>query len=217
MRKLWRLAALSIIWTLCSTIAAAEDFPSKRITLVVPFPAGSATDGVARRVATEIGKLANVPVTVDNRASADGNIAALSVLRSEPDGYTVYVGTNSTQAANVHLFKSMPFDPKVDFAPVSGLVKIPIMLVVRSDFPAKNLAEYIARARNRPQPLTFGTSSQTGRGAGELFKQREQLIITNVPYRGSPQALTSLLGGRCSRTRSAPLAWCKTARFGCSR
>lgn len=188
-----------------SPVALAQDFPSRRITLVVPFPAGSATDGIARRLASDLGKIVNVPVIVDNKPGADGNIAALSVLRADPDGYTVFVTTNSTQAANVNLFKTMPFDPKADFSPVSGLVKIPMMLTVRPDFPAKTIAEYFALARKSPQPLTFGTANQTGRGAGELMKEREKLSIINVPYRGSPQAMTDLLGGHVDSIFSDPV------------
>lgn len=188
-----------------SPVALAQDFPSRRITLVVPFPAGSATDGIARRLASDLGKIVNVPVIVDNKPGADGNIAALSVLRADPDGYTVFVTTNSTQAANVNLFKTMPFDPKADFSPVSGLVKIPMMLTVRPDFPAKNIVEYFALARNSPKPLTFGTANQTGRGAGELMKEREKLSIINVPYRGSPQAMTDLLGGHVDSIFSDPV------------
>lgn len=199
-------AMLAFLFALCTTFAQAEEFPSRRITLIVPFPAGSATDGIARRLAADMAKIANVPVIVDNKPGADGNIAAMSVLRSDPDGYTVFVTTNSTQAANVNLFKTMPFDPKADFAPVSGLVKIPMILTVRADFPAKTVAEYISMAKKSAKPLTFGSSSQTGRGAGELFKEREGLSITNVPYRGSPQALTDLLGGHVDSLFTDPVA-----------
>jgi tripartite-type tricarboxylate transporter receptor subunit TctC len=136
--------AFSILLLAYSLIATAQDFPSKRITLVVPFPSGSATDGTARRIAAELSRIANVPVLVDNKPGADGNIAAMHVLRSDPDGYTVFVTTNSTHAANVNLFKTLPFDPKADFVPVTGIATIPIMLTVRADFPAKTLAEFIA-------------------------------------------------------------------------
>lgn len=205
-RKSLLTALLAVLLATCASFASAEEFPSRRITLIVPFPAGSATDGIARRLATDMGKIANVPVIVDNKPGADGNIAAMSVLRSDPDGYTVFVTTNSTHAANVNLFKTMPFDPKADFAPVSGLVTIPMMLTVRADFPARNVAEYIALAKNSAKPLTFGTANQTGRGAGELFKERESLSIVNVPYRGSPQALTDLMGGHVDSIFSDPVS-----------
>ena len=201
-----RTALLAVLLAVCASFAWAEEFPSRRITLIVPFPVGSATDGIARRLAADMGKIVNVPVIVDNKPGADGNIAAMSVLRSDADGYTVFVTTNSTQAANVNLFKTMPFDPKADFAPVSGLVKIPMLLTVRADFPAKSLAEYIAMSKKSAKPITFGTANQTGRGAGELFKEREGLSIVNVPYRGSPQALTDLLGGHVDSIFSDPVS-----------
>ena len=198
---------VAAFFLLCSALTHAQDFPSKRITLVVPFPAGSATDGTARRIATELSRLANVPVMVDNKPGADGNIAAMHVLRSDADGHTVFVTTNSTHAANVNLFKSLPFDPKADFAPVTGIATIPIMLTVRSDFPAKTVSEFIALAKTRSsKPLTFGSGSQTGRGAGELFKEREKLQMTHVPYRGSPAALTDLLGGHVDSLFVDPVA-----------
>jgi tripartite-type tricarboxylate transporter receptor subunit TctC len=198
--------ALAFALYLSSPFVAAQDFPNRAITLVVPFPAGSATDATARRIGQELSKLANVPVVVDNKPGADGNIAAMHVLRSDPDGYTVFVTTNSTHAANVNLFKSLPFDPVNDFAPVTGLVTIPIMLVVRQDSPIKTIADYIEQGRRTDNPPTFGTSSQTGRGAGELFKSRSKLNIRNVPYRGSPQALTDLVGGHVDSLFVDPVA-----------
>ena len=208
---------LALLVCLLPIPSFAQDFPFRRITLVVPFPAGSATDGIARRLASDLGKVASVPVIVENKPGADGNIAALAVLRSEPDGYTIFVTTNSTHAANVSLFKSMPFDPKADFAPVTGLVKIPMMLTVRADFPAKNIAEYFALARKNPTPLSFGTASQTGRGAGELMKEREGLNIINVPYRGSPQALTDLMGGHVDSIFADPVSSAALVQKGALR
>ena len=188
--------ALSMGFSLLSHSASAQEaFPSRRITLIVPFPAGSATDNTARRIGQELAKATNQTVIVDNKPGGDGNIAALQAVRSDPDGHTIFITTNSTQAANINLFKSLPFDPYKDLAPVTGLVTIPIMLVVRADHPARTIAEYMALAKSAAKPVTFGTNSQTGRGAGELFKERSGLNLLNVPYKGSPQALTDLLGG----------------------
>lgn len=155
---------LAVLTMTLSLATAAEDFPSRMITIVVPFPAGSATDSIARRLAGDLGKDFKVPVVVENKPGADGNLAALFTLRAKPDGYTIFVTTNSTQAANVSLYKSMPFDPKADFTAVAGLVTIPMLLTVRADFPAKNIAEFIALARKSTPPLTFGSGNQTGRG-----------------------------------------------------
>lgn len=196
----------AILLSVSAFLAAADDFPNRRITLVVPFPAGSATDRIARLLAADLSRDAKIPVIVENKPGADGNLAGLSVLRSDADGYTVFVTTNSTHAANVNLFKAMPFDPKADFAPVTGIVKIPMMLAVRNDSPAKNIAEFIALAKKSAKPLTFGSGSQTGRGAGELLKEREGLSMVNVPYRGAPQAMTDLLGGHIDALFADPVS-----------
>jgi tripartite-type tricarboxylate transporter receptor subunit TctC len=175
--------------------ASAASYPSRRVNLVVPFPAGSATDAVTRRLADSLGAATNVTVVVDNRPGADGNLAALSVLKAEADGYTVFVTTNSTQAANVNLFNSMPYDPGRDFAPVAGIMTIPMMLTVKADFPARNVAEFVAQARARKKPLSFGSGNTSSRGAAELFRFRASIEMQHVPYRGMPQALTDVLSG----------------------
>lgn len=176
--------------------AVAQQYPSRQITLIVPFPAGSATDGVARRMADSLKNATNVAVIVENKPGADGNLAALSVLRAEPDGYTVFVTTNSTHAANVSLFNSMPFDPKADFTPVAGIMTIPMMLTVKADSPVKSMAEFIALAKKREKPLTYASGNTSSRGAAELFKSRAGIDMQHVPYRGMPQALTDVVGGQ---------------------
>ncbi len=184
----------------------AKPFPARQITLVAPFPAGSATDTIARMLANSISQEARVPVVVDNRPGADGNIAATHVARSAADGYTVFITTNSTHAANASIFKSLPFDPKADFQPVAGLVKIPIILAVKADSPITSIADFVVRARRSSKPLTFGTSSQTGRGAGEAMKVAAGLDLLNVPYKGSPQALTDLVGGQIDSVFGDPVS-----------
>lgn len=175
--------------------ALAESYPSRRINLIVPFPAGSATDAVTRRLAESIRIETGVTVLVENKPGADGNLAALAVLKAEADGYTVFVTTNSTQAANINLFNAMPYDPKADFAPVAGIMTIPMMLAVKPEFPAKTVAEFIALAKSRPKPLSFGSGNTSSRGAAELFRSRAGIEMQHVPYRGMPQALTDVLAG----------------------
>jgi tripartite-type tricarboxylate transporter receptor subunit TctC len=176
--------------------ASAEPYPSQRLTLIVPFPPGSATDSVTRHLAESIRAATNATVVVENKPGADGNLAALAVLKAEPDGYTAFVTTNSTQAANVNLFNSLPYDPKADFAPVAGIMTIPMMLTVKSDFPAKSVAEFVELAKKRPKPLSFGSGNTSSRGAAELFRFREGIEMQHVPYRGMPQALTDVMGGQ---------------------
>ena len=175
---------------------SAEPYPSQRLTLIVPFPPGSATDGVTRHLAESIRAATNVTVIVENKPGADGNLAALAVLKAEPDGYTAFVTTNSTQAANVSLFNSLPYDPKADFAPVAGIMTIPMMLTVKADFPSKSVAEFVELAKKRQKPLSFGSGNTSSRGAAELFRFREGIELLHVPYRGMPQALTDLMGGQ---------------------
>jgi tripartite-type tricarboxylate transporter receptor subunit TctC len=175
--------------------AAAESYPSRRINLIVPFPAGSATDAVTRRLAESIRIETGATVLVENKPGADGNLAALAVLKADADGYTVFVTTNSTQAANVSLFNAMPYDPAADLAPVAGIMTIPMMLAVKPEFPAKTVAEFIALAKTREKPISFGSGNTSSRGAAELFQARAGINMHYVPYRGMPQALTDVLAG----------------------
>ena len=188
--------AILLLLAAASSNVSAEPFPSQRMTLVVPFPPGSATDSVTRHLAESIRTATNATVVVENKPGADGNLAALAVLKAEPDGYTAFVTTNSTQAANVNLFNSMPYDPKADFAPVAGIMTIPMMLTVKSDFPAKSVAEFVELAKKRAKPLSFGSGNTSSRGAAELFRFREGIEMQHVPYRGMPQALTDVIGGQ---------------------
>src|SRR6267143_5855409 len=194
-------ACLAIVFCLFIALrgmdaADAASYPSRRINLVVPFPAGSATDAVTRRLAESIGAATNAAVVVENKPGADGNLAALSVLKAEADGYTAFVTTNSTQAANINLFNSLPYDPKADFAPVAGIMTIPMMLTVKADFPARTVAEFVELAKKREKPLSFGSGNTSSRGAAELFRFREGIAMQHVPYRGMPQALTDVMGGQ---------------------
>jgi tripartite-type tricarboxylate transporter receptor subunit TctC len=190
------IAAVLVALTAAFSAASAEPYPSQRITLIVPFPPGSATDSVTRHLAESIRAATNATIVVENKPGADGNLAALAVLKAEPDGYTAFVTTNSTQAANVSLFNSLPYDPKADFAPVAGIMTIPMMLTVRSDFPAKTVAEFVELAKKREKPLSFGSGNTSSRGAAELFRFREGIAMQHVPYRGMPQALTDVMGGQ---------------------
>jgi tripartite-type tricarboxylate transporter receptor subunit TctC len=190
------IAAVLLLLAASFAGASAQPYPSQRITLIVPFPPGSATDGVTRHLAESIRAATNTTVVVENKPGADGNLAALAVLKAEPDGYTAFVTTNSTQAANVSLFNSLPYDPKADFAPVAGVMTIPMMLTVRSDFPAKSVAEFVELAKTRAKPLSFGSGNTSSRGAAKLFRYRQAIELQHVPYRGMPQALTDVMGGQ---------------------
>lgn len=200
------LLAAAVLASFIAVPAMAQGYPAKAITIVAPFPAGSATDTVARMLSNKINQEAKVPVIVENKPGADGNIAAVYVKQAPADGHTVFITTNSTHAANVSIYKQLAFDPKADFLPVAGLVKIPMILEVKGDSPIKTVAEFVALAKKSPKPLSFGSSSQTGRGAGEALKAAAGLDLLYVPYKGSPQALTDLVGGQVDSVFGDPVS-----------
>jgi tripartite-type tricarboxylate transporter receptor subunit TctC len=174
--------------------ALADSYPSKPITIVVGSSAGSTTDGLARAIGQEITAETKVPVIVDNKAGASGGIAAQAVARAPADGYTLFITTNTTQAANPHLFRKLGYDPVKDFAPVGALVKGYLLLVTHPNVKAQNVAELVATAKK--QPLTFGAGSSSARVASELFQQMTQARLTYVPYKANPQAVIDLVGGQ---------------------
>lgn len=176
--------------------ASAQDYPSRVINLVVPFPAGSATDSEARFLGERVSKILGQQVIIENKAGADGTVAAAGVARAEPDGYTLLLATNSTHAANVHLHKKLPYDPVGDFAPIARLTRNPLVLVVNSDFPAQNLQEFIQHAKQNPGKLTYGSGNTGSLAAAQLIKTMTGIDALNVPYKGTPAAITDILAGR---------------------
>jgi tripartite-type tricarboxylate transporter receptor subunit TctC len=175
---------------------AAETYPSKMIRLLVPFPAGSATDVEARFLAEKVGAVLGQKVLVDNKPGANANIGAAEVARAVGDGYTLYLATNSTHSANVHLYNKMPFDPVGDFTPIARLTRNPLVMVVAKDFPAKDLKEFIAYAKANPGKLSYGSGNTGSMAAAQLVKSMAGIDAVRVSYPGTPQAITDLLGGR---------------------
>lgn len=198
MKKALLAAALAVAGAAFGTSAAhAQAWPSKPVTLIVPFPAGSTTDNVARKMAEYLrAKLSGATILVENKVGADGNIAAQHVLRQPADGYTVFVTGNSVHGANANLYKELPFDPIKDFDALGGVMTIPMVLTVRPDFPAGSVTEFVAEAKKRAKPLFYATGNNSTRGASELFKLRYGFPADHIPYRGSPQVVADLLGGQ---------------------
>jgi tripartite-type tricarboxylate transporter receptor subunit TctC len=187
----------AIAFALSSPAAhAADPYPAKLITFIVPFAAGSATDQLARALGQSITAETKQPVIVDNRAGASGMMAAGAAAKAVADGYTVLITTNTTHAANEHLYKKLPYDPVKDFAPVTGLGKGGQVLVVRADSPYKSVADLLADAHKRPGKLSFGSGSSSSRVAGEMFKQLSGTDILHVPYKSNPTAITDLMAGQ---------------------
>ena len=189
------LAALAASLALMGS-AFAQDFPSKGVTFVVPFAAGSATDQLARGLGQSVATDSKQAVIVDNKPGASGFIAAQFVAKAPADGYTVLITTNTTHAANEHLYKTMPYDPVKDFAPVTLLGKGGQIMVVNLKIPAKTVQEFIALAKKDPGKYSFGSGSSSSRIAGELFQQMAGVQLLHVPYKSNPLAITDLLGGQ---------------------
>ena len=188
------LAACAL--TAAAAPALAQDYPSKPITFVVPFAAGSATDQLARALGQAVTTATKQAVVVENKGGASGMIAAQQVARSAADGYTVLITTNTTHAANQHLYKKLPYDAVKDFAPVAGLGKGGQVLVVRADAPYRNVGDLLAAAKKQPGKLSFGSGSSSSRVAGEMLKQLAGVDLMHVPYKSNPLAITDLLGGQ---------------------
>jgi len=194
-----RFAALfaTILLAALSAAAAEDDYPNHPVRIVVPFAPGGSTDVVARILADKLQGELKQSFVVENRAGAGGNIGADVVAKSNPDGYTLLMGTTGVLAINNYLYKDMPFDPQRDFAPVSYTSLITNILVVNPNVPAKNVAELVALAKAKPGELTFassGAGSSTHLSA-ELFKSMAGVDIVHVPYKGSSQAITDLMAG----------------------
>ena len=176
--------------------ALAQTFPGKAITFVVPFAAGTATDQIARAIGNGVTAETRQPVVIDNKAGASGFIASQQVAKATADGYTVLITTNTTHAANEHLFKKLPYDPVKDFAPIAALGKGGQIMVVNPDFPARTVAEFIALAKKEPEKYSFGSGSSSSRMAGELLQQMAGIKLLHVPYKSNTLAVTDLLGGQ---------------------
>ena len=175
--------------------AHAQTYPSKPVKLVVPFPAGSATDQVARLAGQQLQEALGQPFVVDNKPGAQGAIAAEFVARSAADGYTLMVTTNTPHAANVSLFKKLAYDPVKDFTAITRFGTTSFMLMVRPDFPARSLKEFLAHVRSQPGKLSAGYGSSGSQVSVAMLKQLGKLEVVEVPYKGIPQTITDTMGG----------------------
>jgi tripartite-type tricarboxylate transporter receptor subunit TctC len=188
--------AATLALSLAPMLAQAQTFPEKSITFVVPFAAGTATDQIARALGNAVTAETKQPVVIDNKAGASGFIASQNVAKAPADGYTVLITTNTTHAANEHLYKKLPYDPVKDFAPITALGKGGQIMVVAPDFPAKTVAEFIALAKKDPGKYSFGSGSSSSRMAGELLQQMAGIKLLHVPYKSNTLAVTDLLGNQ---------------------
>ena len=183
---------------LTHTAAMAQAYPTKPVTIIVPFAAGGTTDILARIIGQALTAELGQSVVVDNRAGAGGNIGGQAAAKATPDGHTLFMGTVGTHAINASLYKKMPFDPVKDFAPLTRVANVPNLLVANPAQPYKSVKDLIAYAKANPGKVNFGSS---GNGSsihlsGELFKSLAKVDMQHVPYKGSAPAVTDLLGNQ---------------------
>jgi tripartite-type tricarboxylate transporter receptor subunit TctC len=189
------VTACIALWGLA---AQAETYPSRPITLIVPFGPGSGTDVVSRLVAQHLSTALKQNIIVENRPGANGALAAAYVARAAPDGYTLFMATNSPLSASPFLLKNVGYDAVKDFAPVSRVGSFTLMLVVHPSIPVKSVAELVAYAKANPGKLTFASGNTSGIVAGETLKHWAGIDILHVPYKSVPPALSDVLAGRVS-------------------
>jgi len=190
----WTVPALA--FALAAAPAPAQDYPSKPITLVVPFAAGSGTDGVARIVGQKLAERLKQQVLVDNKAGASAQIGAEYVAKAKPDGYTLFMATNTPFSANPSLFKTLRYDPIKDFTPIVRVGELPFALAVNPKLPVSSTKELLDYARANPGKISYATPNSTSLVASETIKRQAKVDIVGVPYKSSPQALTDLIGGQ---------------------
>ncbi|RWR30617.1 tripartite tricarboxylate transporter substrate binding protein [Sinirhodobacter populi] len=191
-----RRVAMTLAAAVLTATAAHADFPERTITMVIPFAAGGSTDLVGRVVAERMGRELGQQIVVQNVGGGGGSLGAAQVAESDPDGYTILMGTVATHALNPLILKQKPYDPVADFAPVSLLVVVPNVLAVNPELPVNTVQELIDLAKT--EPLAYASS---GNGtplhlSGELFKSMAGIEMTHIPYRGSGPALTDVLGNQ---------------------
>ena len=196
--KMARLVAALVVTSL-TTIAAAQDYPgNKPIKLVVPFPAGGGTDIFARVIGNKLAETLKWVVVVDNKPGAGGNIGIDAVAKSPPDGYTIGLGQTSNLAINPSLYAKLPYDPLKDLVPIVLVADAPLVLVVPANSPFKTVADVVAAAKKKPGDVTFGSpgNGTVAHLTGELFQMAAGVKFQHIPYKGSAQALTDLMGGQ---------------------
>jgi tripartite-type tricarboxylate transporter receptor subunit TctC len=178
-----------------SPLAFAQNYPVRPVRMVVPFPAGSATDLAARVMAQQLTTSLGQSFVVDNKPGAGGSIAAMEVIRSAPDGYTLLFSSNSAVASNVALLKNIPYDPLKDFTPVAAIGDNMLVLMVKAEHPAKNLNEFVQYVKQRPGKVTAGYGSSSSQVSIAVLNKLGKLDTMAVPYKGIPLAVNDVLGG----------------------
>lgn len=194
-------AVLTLVALLAGWLpASAQDYPSRPVKIIVPFAAGSSTDLLARVLAKDFQRQFGQPFIIENKAGADGQIAAQAVVTAEADGYTLFVTTHTSQAANVSLFKSLPYDPLKDFSPISRLTSGQFILAVNPTVPAKTVDELVSYIKANPGKLSYATANSTSTVAMAWLAALKDLDIVRVNYTSAPRAVADLLANHVQLT-----------------
>jgi len=196
MNHLTRRLAIVAAASLCSAAALAQPYPNKPIRAVVPFAAGSATDQIGRAFAEKMSQTLGQQVVVDNKPGASGMLGADIVAKAPNDGYTILIGTNSTNAALKFLMKKLPYDQDTAFAPVAYIGSVPLMVAVNNDFPAKTLKEFVDQAKAKPGQVSFAYASTSQQVSSEMLSSMAGVKMNAIPYKSGPNAMTDLIGGQ---------------------
>lgn len=179
-----------------SLAAFGQAYPNKPIKAIVPFAAGSATDQIGRAFAAKMSETLGQTIVVENKAGVNGMLGADAVAKAAPDGYTILIGTNSTNAALKSLMKKLPYDQDTAFAPLGYMGSVPLIVAVNNDVPAKNLREFVDLAKAKPGHVTFASASTSQLVSSEMMAGMAGIQMTNVPYKSGPAAMTDLIGGQ---------------------
>jgi tripartite-type tricarboxylate transporter receptor subunit TctC len=189
-------AALAAAAIFAPHAAQAQAFPVKPIKAIVPFAAGSATDQIGRAFAAEMSKTLGQSIVVENKPGVNGMLGAADVAKAAPDGYTILIGTNSTNAALKSLMKQLPYNQDTAFAPLGYLGSVPLIVGVNNDVPAKTLRDFVNLAKAKPGHVTFASASTSQLVSSEMLASMAGVQMTNVPYKSGPAAMTDLIGGQ---------------------
>src|SRR5258707_942763 len=218
MRTAFAIAAVLLGLSLAADIAAAQDYPTKPVTLVVPFPPGGGNDALARTVADKMSRPLGQQVVVENRGGAGGTIATRAVSKAAPDGYTILLSYTGPFAINPNLYPNAGYDPRKDFAPIGLIAAMPSVLVVHPSLPARSTAELIAYGRANPGKINYAFVPGTvGQITTELFARTAGIELTKIPYKGNGDALGNLIGGHVSMMGLAIVAIIGNVKAGTLR
>ena len=195
MTHITRRLAVALL-ALVGNAAFAQAWPNKPVRAVVPFAPGSATDQIGRAFAEKMSVLLGQTVVIDNKPGASGMLGAAEVAKAAPDGYTILIGTNSTNAALKFLMKKLPYDQETAFMPVGFLGSVPLMVAVNNDVPAKTLKDLVALAKAKPGEVSFAYASTSQQVSSEMLASMAGIKLNAIPYKSGPAAMTDLIGGQ---------------------